>query len=1002
MSRGAGAGVSRSAGGDARQRARQGARRLRSPGGRHGAAARFALRFVLLPALAIGAIGTLPERARAQGQDTTKTADQRIRERLKSLGPLIRSDTVAADTTDTTTTQRVVFEGRGGAAARGGGILTPDSVIEALLDLRGYIATEYKAERAWFEADSGRLELRNNAVVFRQGTRVNADSTITFHEGTGVACATGNPVVNMEGGGAPISSDTLCYDTNTGIGTVRFFETEVSEGTTWRVIGDEARVLRAESRTGETEDRVYSHRAIFTDCDLEFPHYHFAARDMKVIRNSIMVARDVTLNFGEVPVFWLPFFVQSLTRGRRSGLLMPRFGINDIARTNARYSRRIEDIGFYLAISDHFGGEVAMDWQSDNWTALRGSLDYRFLRQFLSGALTFRRFWKSEGGRDFTLSTSNGWQPDERTRISVSANYATSTSFIRERSFDPRELNRSIASNAGLNRRFDWGTLSLSADRHQYLSDNSVRMTLPRMNLNISPVTLFEALPGQGRWYSNITWNGSASADLRRRDISEAQAPITQQDERELQANANNSLRVGRFSFSQSARLREREAAARDFDVDTLEALPRIEERTADWDMGFTYQQPLIGTSTLVPRLGLSGTMVRDSLDGEMVPSPMRIDFGASLNTAIYGFYGGIGPFERFRHRISPGVSYGYSPEPTVSARQERLFGNGVSERNQVTLTLTQTFEAKYRPDRDPQRAAPGGAAGAADTLGTDTLVAVAVDTSTGPRRRQAGRVIKLLSITTDALAYDFVRAREDGEGFQTTRIGNSMTSDVLPGMNFRIEHDLFEMEQVLDPEDPTTVIDTRRHFSPRLTNVSAQFSIGSDSWLARALRLGPGPDAPAAAVDTSSVIGAEPGGDPSAGPVIDQTQSEEGLIGTRRRQAEQAPLERVGTWRASLSYSMARPRTGDGNQMLTGDLTLQPTVNWSLSWRTGYSFTRGEFTDHVLTLTRRLHDFDANFDFFKAQNGNFAFQFRVHLRANPDLKLDYEQRDLPALPVGR
>ena len=64
---------------------------------------------------------------------------------------------------------------------------------------------------------------------------------------------------------------------------------------------------------------------------------------------------------------------------------------------------------------------------------------------------------------------------------------------------------------------------------------------------------------------------------------------------------------------------------------------------------------------------------------------------------------------------------------------------------------------------------------------------------------------------------------------------------------------------------------------------------------------------------------------------------------------------------------------------------------------------TRGEFTDHALTFTRQLHDFDANFDFFKAQNGNFSFQFRVHLRANPDLKIDYEQRDLPSLePVIR
>jgi hypothetical protein len=99
----------------------------------------------------------------------------------------------------------------------------------------------------------------------------------------------------------------------------------------------------------------------------------------------------------------------------------------------------------------------------------------------------------------------------------------------------------------------------------------------------------------------------------------------------------------------------------------------------------------------------------------------------------------------------------------------------------------------------------------------------------------------------------------------------------------------------------------------------------------------------------------------------------------------------------------MFRPRPVEGangfsageNQMLTGSLSFQPTLNWNVQWNTGYNFSQGEFTDHILTLTRQLHDWDANFDFVKTQTGNFSFQFRVHLRANPDIKLDYEQRDL-------
>ena len=77
----------------------------------------------------------------------------------------------------------------------------------------------------------------------------------------------------------------------------------------------------------------------------------------------------------------------------------------------------------------------------------------------------------------------------------------------------------------------------------------------------------------------------------------------------------------------------------------------------------------------------------------------------------------------------------------------------------------------------------------------------------------------------------------------------------------------------------------------------------------------------------------------------------------------------------------------------MTTNLSFQPTQQWNVTWSTGYSFTTKDFTDHVLRFTRQMHDWDANFDFIKAQNGNFSFQFNVRLRANPDIKFDYSQR---------
>jgi hypothetical protein len=137
-------------------------------------------------------------------------------------------------------------------------------------------------------------------------------------------------------------------------------------------------------------------------------------------------------------------------------------------------------------------------------------------------------------------------------------------------------------------------------------------------------------------------------------------------------------------------------------------------------------------------------------------------------------------------------------------------------------------------------------------------------------------------------------------------------------------------------------------------------------------------------------------GGPAAAGP-------EFGIIGNRNRDGRPQPEGQrgpVGSWNASFNLAIERPREisgseieRDGNQMLTTTFSFQPTQMWRVNWSTGYSFTLKEFTDHILIFTRQMHDWDANFDFVKAQNGNFSFQFRVSLRANPDIKFDYNQR---------
>ncbi len=754
--------------------------------------------------------------------------------------------------------------------------------------------------------------------------------------------------------------------------------TQITQGANWIV----------HTREGFTlGDTLYSHGGTFTDCNLDPPHYHFGAGEMKYIGKDVIVARNVTFNFRDVPVFWLPFFVQSTKSGRRSGILMPQFGVNDIARTNAGYQRRIDNVGFYWAISDYMGAQLAMSWQSQNYTSLSGTFDYRLLRQFLSGSATYRSYWQSEGGRNYTIAANTDWQPDERTRLAGDLSYATSTQFIRTRSIDPRELNQSITSNVGFNRRFNFGSLNLSGQRQQQISDNTVTQTLPTLSLNLAPVTLFAALPGSAKWYNNATWNGSASGNYRTRSIGSGNTNPATQSENQLQGSASSTFTLGKFGWSQGVTYSDIQDIERMVTVDTVaRVLPARSTRMMTWNAGLNYQQRLMGTTTFTPGLSLAGQVLQsDTTGGDRVAAPTRLNFNAALRTDLFHFYPGLGLFERVRHRISPSFSYTYSPSPTITERQRQAFGPlNIQEQNRLTIGVSQTFEAKPKQKQNPDSTGVAGA---------DSTRTAPPDTSTGPKRRQRVQPITILSLSTDAVVYDFVQAK-DGFGVQTTEIGNNVQSDLLRGLQLSFAHDLFQ-----EHRDSTNKL-ISRDFKPHLSRFNAAFSVNSDSWLARMLGLGHRkPPTPQKQTQTAPGVPGTAADSAREAELARQQQNTQnfGLIGANRPGG--APQQPSGSWNASLNYTLSRPRNataGSTTQMVTGNFSLQPTAQWAMQWSTGYSFTNHSFTDHILTLTRSMHDWDANFDFVKAQNGNFSFQFRAQLRANPDIKVDYSQRDLP------
>ena len=873
-----------------------------------------------------------------------------------------------------------------------------DAIMQQLRTLPRYVPTEYLGTRAVYRTEEGVLRLTGDAQVEREGNRLNADS-IVFRGGDDLVEAYGSPRVTGEA--QELTGDILYYDLVTRRATAYGARTEVQESATWIVTGD----LTVES--GE-QTRIFATGGHFTTCDLAIPHYHFEADRIKIVQDRYLVGRPARLYFGRVPVMVLPFFVQSLEQGRRSGFIVPRFSITDIVR-NSGHTREISDLGWYWALNDYLGAQLTGRWRSGAYTALTGNVDYNWRRQFLNGNFAFTRYWRESGRREFSLQGASSWRPDERTSLSANANFTTSSEFVRESTIDPMEATQDLNSSFSANRRFDWGTMSFGARAQQSMADGGLSYTLPSFALAPNPVTLFRSTtPDLARWYNDASfqWNFRTT---RSGTANEADLLRGRQDEQRIESDAEVSLTVGRLNIATSGTFNRRsldEVTGYDFGRSVLtpcqegglggllqppcRVLRGTEADQGTWNATIGYQQDLIGQTVLTPNLGLSQEILRDSLTGgNYLQGPMRMNFGASLSTAIFGFIEpAFGPFTTIRHRISPTLNYSYSPAVDFTDEQRNAFGAIESlTRNTVSLNFNQTWEGKLRePRRDP---AADTLAALADSVAADSLAAPAGAAGARQPTPQEEEKVTLLSINTSTLTYDFTRARETGNGFTNTQISNSIKSDYLGGLSLQVSHDLFDRSN-LDPNDPE-LRGQLGSFSPRMSRLSTGFALGPNSavfrWLG-ALRstFGVG-DSPA----TDGTVPGEQGPAPGDRVGASSTTGNPQAVGS-------------GQWRANLDYSFTRPPRSYSGQGLRDDRSVQTvnisaslplTPSWSADWNTSYSITDNEFASQRLNFSRNLHRWQANFSFFQTATGNTGFQFYVELIDNRDLQFEYRERNL-------
>ncbi len=861
------------------------------------------------------------------------------------------------------TTPRIDIEARR-QALEAEGFPARDDIFGQLKDLPGFMVFEYRGEQVRLKVGEQRIELLGDAQVNRGADVLTAD-TIRYRGNVKFMSALGNiQLVGMDQ--KDVKSDSvLYYDLANLKGTVFGAETQFMQGgTTWRIMGD---VIP------NAQDTVFASQGAFTSCDVEAPHYRFQAGQIKLVNQDVIVAWPVVLYVSNVPVFWLPFFAQDIRPGRRSGILPPRFGFNDLVQTSGSTSRNVTDFGYYWAINDYTDIQGSIDWFSGNFTRLNGVFRYRWLKKFIRGSIAYGETF-SETGRNLTLGLNHNQELGMATTLRVSGRYIQDTRTFQDQTYDPRLQTQSIDSDAGLNHRFSFANVSVSARRRQFLTSDRTELTLPQFSLSFSPITLFAAPRSSEGLFNNMTLSGTGR--FGRQSTSQQFAT----DRTATNGSLSGGLRLKQLNISGSARYDEVRTTEED---STGIELPSVAVRRMDWNAGLDYQINLIGSTTLRPNVRLNGGYFRSpDTFGDFVSIPAQMSFGATLSTDIFGFYPGFASFSRVRHKISPGFSWAYAPAVGVDSARASIPNfplDSIRARHTLSFTLRQTFEAKVRGRAEPTGAVPGAdstaaLAGAAGELTTDTVTVDPLSPSdlTGPPRMPPrDQVVTLLAINTSAFVFDFERAKMGEPALISPTMSNNISSDLLRGLTVNMTHRLFE----------GTGVD--RRFSPSLQQIALSFSLRSGTNLGDLVGLG----GSAARSPQDRAADAAPR----------ETDAREGLRGFYDvdRTDPFAGGAKGGPWNLSLRYSLIRPQTEGGfeSQTVDGTMSFHPTPGWAVRWTTQYNFTSGDFGQQLITLDRDLHRWRASFQFARSPNGNVVFSVGVHLTDAPELKGDYKQQ---------
>lgn len=402
---------------------------------------------------------------------------------------------------------------------------------------------------------------------------------------------------------------------------------------------------KAEEAEKKNEKRIDLKKAYLTTCELEKPHYRLKAKTVYLYPEDKVVAKNVLFYVGPLPIFYLPYWKQSLKDKRAN-------------------------VALSVGHKKNWGWFTLSAWKYDLGESLRGKihLDYRELKGFASGVDAdydtkkygtglVKTYYMNERDKEvphageeerYRVQAKHRWQIDTATLSLVEYNKLSDINFVKDYLY--REYEKDV----------------------QPISEAS--LTHSQSNYNLS----FYTRKRVNRFYSEVERLPEVKLDLNSQMLDETgvyyQSHFALANLNKKTANSDLDADANRFDTYNELKY----PSQLPFGLEWINLAPYVGTRQ-------TYYSK--------DRFGQEENFIRGSLY-----------YGFDMNTKFYRFFPYEGRFmaveiNKLRHVVSPLIKYSYIHAPTVPREKLEDFDEieAVDKTNFFTLGVENHLQTKWR-----------------------------------------------------------------------------------------------------------------------------------------------------------------------------------------------------------------------------------------------------------------------------------------------------------------